>query len=163
MKLSDNLTAAARYATNEAHQGFLREAGQQARQLEHSSPEHEVRQAHVKFGTPAPAAPVQDMGSVDWTARTKLMREEFEELMDAIEDRNMVAIISEGCDLIYTVLGTFVVMGVPFRPFWKALCRANMAKVREPGGGKWLKPDGWQPANMHKILYRIRQQSEGVE
>ena len=163
MKLSDNLTAAARYANSQAHQGFLRECGQQARQLETAAIDQDVREAHVKFGTVAPATPVQELDGKMLDSRVKLIREEFEEFMDAIEDRNMMGIISEGVDVIYTIIGTFVAMGVPFMPFWRAVSAANLRKVREPGGGKWLKPDGWQPANLHKILYRLRQQAEGQE
>tara|TARA_R110000796_G_scaffold247856_1_gene373868 strand:+ start:648 stop:1139 length:492 start_codon:yes stop_codon:yes gene_type:complete len=163
MKLSYTLRAASSHATSGTHAGFLRACALEALQLEHATLDNDVRQAHVKFGTPAPPNPVQDIGRVDLAARKKLIREEFEEFMDAIDDGNMVGIIAEGVDVIYTILGTFVVLGVPFMPFWRLVSRANMAKVPAPGGGKWLKPDGWEAPDHAAELHRVRQQAEGVE
>tara|TARA_R110002153_G_scaffold9324_2_gene38600 strand:+ start:363 stop:854 length:492 start_codon:yes stop_codon:yes gene_type:complete len=163
MKLSDNLFMAARYGSSPANTEFLRDCAQQARQLENASPDLDVAAAYRKFGGVAPATPVQELDSTLIESRMKLLREEMRELEAEVAAGNMVGIIAEGIDVVYTMLGIFVAMGVPFLPFWKAVANANLAKVREPGGGKWLKPEGWRAPNHHKILYRLRQQAEGQE
>tara|TARA_R110000737_G_scaffold47134_4_gene67034 strand:+ start:2509 stop:3000 length:492 start_codon:yes stop_codon:yes gene_type:complete len=163
MKLSENLFSSARFASSPAHAGFLRDCAQQARQLETAAIDQDVAAAYRKFGGAAPHHPVQEPDPTMLEARMKHLREEVRELELEIEARSMVGIIAEGIDVIYTVLGIFVGMGVPFMPFWKAVANANLAKVKEPGGGKWLKPEGWRAPNHHKILYSMRRQAEGME
>ena len=164
MKLSERLFVAARYSTSPANASFLRESAQQARQLETADIGLDVRAAHLRFQSDAPAAPVPFLEAVNIDAREEYIREEFNELMVEFENRNMVGIISECIDLIYVCVGTLVVLGVPFKPFWAAIHAANMRKVPSgKQGGKWLKPEGWTAANIHKILYRLRNQAEGQE
>lgn len=106
------------------------------------SPDLDVRDFHRKFGHPAPSAPVVPSDDV-LDFRVRLIREECEELIEAIEERNLGSIAQEGVDLVYVVLGTFVVCGLRFTPFWRLVQRANMAKIPNPDGGKPLKPEGW--------------------
>lgn len=123
----------------------------------------DVRECHVKFGTEAPATPVQAPDPSVMDARKKLITEEFDELMVELDARNMVGIISECIDLIYVCVGTLVVLGVPMMPFWKDIQRSNMDKEPAPDGGKWIKPSDWIPSNPKLVLHRLRQLARGQE
>ena len=63
--------------------------------------------------------------------------------------------IADGCiDLMYVTVGLLISYGIDFRPLWKEVHRANMAKV---GGdkrhdGKQLKPKGWTPPDIVGLL-----------
>lgn len=164
MKLSQNLTDSARFASNHVHAGFLRECGEQARLLENYDLTDDVYEAHFKFDSERSATPVRSTTDVDLETRRQYIREEFEELMAAIDSGKMTEIVGEIVDLIYVLVGTLVVLGLPLKPFWNAVHRANMAKVSSGiPGGKWVKPAGWLPANLNKILHRLRQTAVGME
>jgi phosphoribosyl-ATP pyrophosphohydrolase len=167
MNLSTILFQASHNAGTASNAGFLRECGQQARQLETAALDIDVRAAHVQLRSPAPTHPVQDVSTPTkqamLDARMELIGEECDELMTAMADRNLAAIAHEAIDLIYSVVGLLVMLGLPLMPFWRAVHKANMAKVRNPDGGKWMKPEGWQPADAREVLYQIRRSGEGVE
>lgn len=160
MKLSKILRDLSRRRRADAHAMLLHECADKAEDLEQGIYE-DVRDFHLKFDHPAPAAPVSDIESqvhpstLDF--RVKLILEECAELCEAIENRDMAAIASESCDVIYVVLGTLVVLGLPFLPFWRDVQRANMAKEVSPTGGKPIKPAGWEKPNPREVLLRIRQ------
>jgi phosphoribosyl-ATP pyrophosphohydrolase len=167
MNLSTILFQASHNAGTASNAGFLRECGQQARQLETSALDLDVARAHVQFGDPAPGFPVQDVSTPTkqnmLDARMELIGEECDELMIAMGNRDLAAIAHEAVDLIYSTVGLLVMLGLPLMPFWRAVHRANMAKVKRPGGGKWMKPEGWQAADAREVLYQVRRNAEGVE
>ena len=76
--------------------------------------------------------------------RIKLIREEADELVAAIQSRKLHKIAREGIDLTYVAIGTFVDFGLPFRRCWRAVQRANMDKVIDPKGGKPIKHTEWK-------------------
>jgi len=115
--------------------------------------QNDVKLFHEKFGAVvgninAPVAPeVKEL-------RKRLIEEEHMELQHAIDVNNYDYIAKESADLIYVILGTMVSYGIDINPVWDAVQASNMAKV---GGatrsdGKVLKPEGWQPPDIRKIL-----------
>src|SRR5688572_25780361 len=54
-------------------------------------------------------------------------------------------VVQELVDLAYVITGTFLELGIDPEPAWQAVHAANMQKEAAPGGGKAVKPDGWQP------------------
>lgn len=107
-----------------------------------SEMDDEVAAFHGKFAHPAPSAPtLQSQSTLEF--RCKLIREEAEELCDALMARDLPAIAAEAIDLLYVTFGTLVVCGLRARPFWRLVHRANMLKEPNPDGGKPLKPEGW--------------------
>lgn len=88
--------------------------------------------------------------------RIKLIEEESKELLEALKNKSDIDKISEACDLLYVTLGVFVDLGVPPHEFFNAIHEANMRKVKNPTGGKVLKPEGWQPADLKSILERYQ-------
>jgi predicted HAD superfamily Cof-like phosphohydrolase len=113
----------------------------------------DVRDFHKKFDHPHPASPVDYAPPHIIDFRIALIQEECEELCFELRNRNWAGVASESVDLIYVVIGTLVTLGLPLLPFWKAVQSANMSKIKNPTGGKPLKPDGWQAPDARAILY----------
>ncbi len=101
--------------------------------------------------------------------RQQLIREEYEEVTEAIE--KLTAVSSNGtapdvtelahelADLLYVVYGTFSSCGVDADAVFAEVHRANMEKIGGPrrADGKLLKPPGWQPADVESVIERQRQ------
>lgn len=86
--------------------------------------------------------------------RCRLIQEEFEELQEAMQEKDLPAIAKELGDLLYVVYGTAVSLGIDMEPVFQEVHRSNMSKV---GGykredGKWVKPPTYSPASLDKIL-----------
>lgn len=69
---------------------------------------------------------------------------DFEEAIDGL------------ADLIYVVVGAAVAWGIDLDPFFAEVQRANMEKLQGPkrADGKQLKPEGWRPPDIERILIR---------
>ena len=99
----------------------------------------------------------QTPGDVDEGTRVlreRLIQEEFEELKEAMEKRDLTAIAKELADLLYVVYGTAVSYGIDMGPVFREVHRSNMSKI---GGykredGKWVKPPTYSPATIAPIL-----------
>lgn len=66
-----------------------------------------------------------------------------------------IAEITDGIlDSIYVLLGTLIVFGVEAQPIWDEIQKSNMKK--RGGGyredGKVLKPKGWTPPDIQKLI-----------
>jgi predicted HAD superfamily Cof-like phosphohydrolase len=86
--------------------------------------------------------------------RKRLIQEEFEELQEAMQEKDLPSIAKELADLLYVVYGTAVSLGIDMEPVFREVHRSNMSKV---GGykredGKWVKPPTYSPASLDKIL-----------
>lgn len=96
----------------------------------------------------------------------KLVREEFTELFDALDnaaqtgDPNHYASVLDGvCDLVWVAIGLAHNMGLPFDAAFEEVRVTNMAKVDPVTGrvarredGKILKPAGWTPPDILSII-----------
>ncbi len=113
-----------------------------------------VREFHVACGLPAPDRPTLDAFPGD--LRISLIEEEAAELAEAVHEGDMVGMIDALCDLLYVTYGAAVSMGVDLEPHFAEVHRSNMAKRGGPvrTDGKQLKPDGWQPPQLARILAR---------
>ena len=95
------------------------------------------------------------------TLRGRLIIEETEETLNAIDNSDIVEMTDGIVDSIVVLLGTAITYGIDLRPIWDEVHRTNMAKM---GGklredGKLLKPEGWKPPEIEK---EIRRQQERV-
>ena len=92
--------------------------------------------------------------------RLKLIREEVDELTDAIEKKNWIEVVDAICDLLYVTYGAASALGVDIEPFFAEVHRSNMAKLGDDGkpirreDGKVLKPLTWTPPDLMSILRR---------
>lgn len=74
--------------------------------------------------------------------------------IEMIRQCNWPQMIREIIDLLVVTVGAGVEMGATLSPFWDEVQRANISKVGGPvrGDGKQLKPEGWKPPNIERIL-----------
>ena len=86
--------------------------------------------------------------------RVNLMQEEFDELCEALAQRDVEAVTKELADLLYVVYGTAVSCGIDMAPVFREVHRSNMSKVggHKRADGKWLKPPDYSPACLQPIL-----------
>lgn len=101
---------------------------------------------HQKFNHPTAEKPLF-MPELRAQARSKWMREEIQEFLDA---ENIYDQADAMIDLIYFALGTMVEMGVKPDALFDIVHQANMQKLWSDGkphynaDGKTIKPEGWQ-------------------
>jgi predicted HAD superfamily Cof-like phosphohydrolase len=156
MKLSKILRELSRRSQVMPNSMLLHECADKAQKLERNVYD-DVRNFHLKFGHPAPAAPDDTPDRDMLEFRIDRIEEETRELVEAIRARNLAAIAAESVDLIYVVVGTLVALGLPLLPFWREIHKANMIKVTNPTGGKPLKPEGWKKPDTRQVLYTYKQ------
>ena len=88
------------------------------------------------------------------TLRVRLIQEEFEELQEALKNKELSGIAKELADLLYVVYGTAVSCGIDMEPVFKEVQRSNMSKIggHKQEDGKWVKPPTYSPADIEPIL-----------
>lgn len=91
--------------------------------------------------------------------RENVLREEVKEFLDAIDEDDIVEIADGACDVVWTVLLYCKGRGIPFDRIWHEVVVTNFNKIgpngeviRRESDGKILKPEGWQPPDVHGIL-----------
>ena len=92
--------------------------------------------------------------------RMKLLEEEFNEYLHGESKDDLENIAKELADIIYIVCGTAVSYGIPLDRVFEEVHRSNMAKLVDGkpvrrDDGKILKPEGWTPPDIKKILYEV--------
>ncbi len=88
-----------------------------------------------------------------------LVKEEYEaELLKAIDEDNLVEIADACGDAIWVIICLAQCYGIPLAEVWSEIARTNMAKfpdgvvLRRPEDDKILKPPGWKPPDIARIL-----------
>lgn len=92
--------------------------------------------------------------------RIELIREEFEELKEAIADNNIVEVADALTDILYVVYGAGDAFGIDLDKCFTEVHRSNMSKLtadgkvlRRESDGKVLKSDQFSPPNLSKVLF----------
>jgi predicted HAD superfamily Cof-like phosphohydrolase len=88
---------------------------------------------------------------------SRLIREEVvEELLPAIDKKDMVGVADGIADSIFVLLQLAFDCGINMRGVWDEVMRANMEKKGGPrrADGKILKPPGWSPPNVELVLQK---------
>jgi predicted HAD superfamily Cof-like phosphohydrolase len=119
-----------------------------------------VKQFHRAAGQPVHRKPTLGDESVN-SLRVKLLREETQELEDALAAKDPVAVLDALVDLQYVLDGAYLSLGyAPVKD--KAFAEVhsnNMTKRGEDGkfakreDGKILKPEGWTPPDLGKFVH----------
>src|SRR5215471_19820584 len=118
-----------------------------------SDEQHMVTEFHRAFDIVVGSSPaVPD--KVTCALRVNLMQEEFDELREALAQRDVEAVAKELADLLYVVYGTAVSCGLDMAPMFREVHRSNMSKVggHKRADGKWLKPPSYSPARLQPLL-----------
>lgn len=112
-----------------------------------------IHDFHEVVGAPT-CLDAQPPRVVDAPFRSKLITEEYQEVIEAIRSGNLPHITKELCDLIYVCLGAAETFGVDLAPVFLAVHESNMAKAGGPvrEDGKQLKPEGWAPPDVEGEL-----------
>lgn len=119
---------------------------------------YDVRDFHRATDTPVlefPRVPDADRRVL----RDRLLREEFNEFVEANDRGDVVEVADALADIIYVAVGTALEYGIPLDRVWDEVQRTNMAKidpttgrVRRREDGKILKPAGWTAPDIEKAL-----------
>jgi Domain of unknown function (DUF5664)/Phosphoribosyl-ATP pyrophosphohydrolase len=113
---------------------------------------------HAVCGIEQPSAPKRlDPTRKAWTL--KALREETQEYDDA---DSLTEEVDALLDLMYFAAGRLYEMGVDGQACFNEVHRANMMKLRgelakRPGskGHDAIKPEGWTPPNLHRVIYGV--------
>ena len=104
-----------------------------------------------------PSLPTFDVAKL----RTELIREEYTELIDAINKMDIVEIGDALTDLLYVTYGAGHAIGINLDKCFEEVHNSNMSKLGEDGkpiyreDGKVLKgPNYWKP-NLKKVMYDV--------
>ncbi len=115
--------------------------------------QYDVRCFHEKFGVHIGDKPADLRASVA-SLRINVIKEEMEELLTAITLGDIPEVADGIADAIYVLLGTAISFGIDMDPIWREVHNTNMLKeggpVREDG--KILKPEGWKPPEIKRLL-----------
>lgn len=90
--------------------------------------------------------------------RVRLIKEELEEIKEALGSCDITEVADGVIDLLYVVIGMGLAFGLPMRELFAEVHRSNMAKAGPDGkfqmraDGKITKPEGWQGPRIAEIL-----------
>lgn len=119
--------------------------------------QNKVREFHETFGAPVAETPrliLKDRADL----RVELIREETDELRDAILDADLVGVADALGDLAYVVYGAAVEYGIDLNEVIGEIHRSNMSKLDENGepiyreDGKILKGPGFFEPRLAEVL-----------
>lgn len=92
-----------------------------------------------------------------------LIDEEYIELDDAIEKRDIVEMADAMVDMLVVIIGSGLSMGLDMESLWDEVMLSNFRKIDPTTGkvikredGKILKPEGWKAPNLRKVIERCR-------
>ena len=88
---------------------------------------------------------------------TNLVKEEYAELMTAVENQDILETADACADLIWVVEGLMYSLGIDPQTVWDEIARSNHSKTVDGqlikrDDGKVLKPDTYKPPNIQQAL-----------
>lgn len=122
----------------------------------------DVVEFHQKFGLIGCDTPGWGHNIRALYRRWDLIDEEFNELQQAFETKDLPALLDNLVDLVYVCFGMAYMLGLPFNEAWEEIHKTNMQKMaprelqNETGDSpfefKIAKPEGWKPPDIERIL-----------
>lgn len=117
-----------------------------------------ITEFHCAYGVAAPDAAITLPPDIQ-ELRYSLIREEFREYIEAVENDDIVAIADALADLAHVVIGTAAAHGLTrFDDIFAEVHRSNMSKLGADGkpihrdDGKVLKGPGWTPPDLAPLI-----------
>lgn len=126
-----------------------------------------IKDFHVTMGGIAPDTPMLPDKSL-LNLRQTLIREEYKEVTEEFDklisgsSSDMTRLVHELTDLLYVAYGAIWACGVDPDPVFEEVHNANMRKLDGPrrADGKILKPEGWQPADVGKVIAAMQKKKQ---
>ena len=88
--------------------------------------------------------------------RKKLIKEETDELLEAMDTMDLGHIAKEMADLIFVIIGAALVYGIPITRAFIEVCKSNMTKITDmlvfDEDGKLMKPDTYKEPDMNSLI-----------
>lgn len=119
------------------------------------TPQEQVMEFHRTFGVKI-GVPISDREAAE--LRVRLMREELQEIDDALVADDLHGVADGLADLAYVTYGSAITWGIDLDVAITEVHAANMRKLDAAGlpilrtDGKILKPIGWKPPDMTAAL-----------
>lgn len=116
----------------------------------------DIKEFHYAFNVPVGESSMDDQARMDM--RYALIEEEYEELTEALDTSDPVALLDALVDLCYVSIGFAVELGFDFDTAWERVHESNMDKLGPDGepiyreDGKVLKPDHWEAPNLDDLV-----------
>ena len=89
----------------------------------------------------------------------KLIKEEYEEFLTAIQENDKIEQLDACMDMIWVILGFCYMKGYDVQGAWNEVARSNLSKINQETGkvikredGKVLKPEGWTPPSLEQFV-----------
>lgn len=117
---------------------------------------HTVYDVYASTTPHLPNEPIREL-------RKDLLKEEYEEYLDAEKNNDLVEIADALADIIYIAAGTALSYGIPLDKVWEEVHSSNMSKLDADGNpirradGKILKGPTFFPPNITKILEEAKE------
>ena len=117
-----------------------------------------VLEFHRAAGAYVSDEPTLDVPAEVRDLRLRLISEELDELRAALESDDLPGAADALADLLYVVHGAALAFGIPIDEVFAEVHRANLGKLGSSAGaieredGKVLKPDGWKPPDIERVL-----------
>lgn len=119
-----------------------------------------VKHFHDTFGLKNESSPTANIGAESALLRYKLMREENEEYLEAVEKGDLIEVADAMGDMLYILCGTILSHGMQdvIEEVFDEIQRSNMSKLGEDGNpiyredGKVLKGPHYFRPNIKAIL-----------
>ena len=103
---------------------------------------------------------VERFNQSQFSLYANLIKEEFTELNEAINNNDQVETLDALIDILVVTIGAIHSMGADGEGAWKEVMSTNFAKidkltgkVRKRDDGKVLKPTGWMPPQLNKFIH----------
>lgn len=122
------------------------------------SPSIAVAEFHSKFGLTRRPRPALGPPSLE-ALRVALIAEELDELVEAFQVRDLVAVADALGDLAYVIFGAAVTFGIDLDAVVSEIHRSNMTKLGEDGlpirdeSGKVRKGPHYDPPQLRPLLF----------
>ena len=101
----------------------------------------------------------QEPSEANYDMYLNLIREEYQELHEALEDNDRVEQLDALVDILVVTMGAIRAGGFDGEGAWKEVMDTNFAKidpvtgkVRKREDGKVLKPEGWKAPNLENFI-----------
>jgi predicted HAD superfamily Cof-like phosphohydrolase len=123
-----------------------------------SSPRDLVAEFHSTFGLDVAAQPTVEVPEDVVQVRLSLLTEEVEEVREAVQARDLVAIADALADLVYVAYGTALTFGIELDDVLREVHRSNMTKLDAEGlpvrraDGKILKSPLYEAPKIADVL-----------